>query len=296
MSDSTNQNIAPLQCLLCGGLQQRAVFNEFGIDILRCCECNHVFSSFAANPHYEEFWGAEVAEDDHFYWSKARSRMHQDFFGSFLNGRSGRLLDMGCGLGFFLKAMAPQANWEAYGREISPAAVRYAQKRLGLTNVTCGRLEEVDLPQKSFDIITIWDVLEHLLHPDPLLERCHALLKEGGICFIRTPNIFIQLPRARLLKLLKRILPEVAYLQARDHPHYYSMSSIRRLLERNGFSRIEFVHLHPIQSASRRKSRFLQGLKGVWFEAASALATISGGRLNFDNLFVLAHKEFETQR
>jgi 2-polyprenyl-3-methyl-5-hydroxy-6-metoxy-1,4-benzoquinol methylase len=221
--------------------------------------------------------------------------MYQDFFEKFVVGRSGRFLDMGCGLGFFLKAIAVHSNWEAYGCEISPAAVRYAHKTLGLDNVICSRLEAVDLPQNSFDLITMWDVIDHILWPDPLLRRCHTLLREGGICFLRTPNIWVQLPRARLKKLLRGMRPDLIYLQARDHPHQYSMSSIRRLLERNGFSRVEFVHLHPIRSVSANKRGFLRGVKNVWFEAVRTLATVSGGHLNFDNLFVVAHKESQTR-
>jgi SAM-dependent methyltransferase len=296
MVEAINPGVESTRCLLCGALQHRPLFNEHGIDILQCCGCHHVFSSFEANPHYDGFWGEEVGEGDHFYWSKARNRMHQDFFKRFLVGHSGRLFDVGCGLGFFLKAMEPHANWEAYGCEISPAAVRYARETLGLTNVICGPPEDADLPQSSFDIITMWDVIEHFLHPDPLLRRCNALLREGGICFMRTPNIRIQLPRARLTKLLRGMHPGAAYLQARDHLHHYSMSSIRRLLERNGFSRVEFVHLHPIQSVSRNGSRFVGGVKNAWFEAVRALAIASRGHLNFDNLFVLARKESQTPR
>ena len=294
--EAINRDVEPIKCLLCGDLRHRPIFNEHGIDILQCCECRHVFSSFEANPHYDGFWGEEVKEGDHFYWSKARSRMHQDFLRRFLVGRSGRLFDVGCGLGFFLKAVAPYTNWEAYGCEISPAAVRYARETLGLANVICGPPEDADLPESSFDIVTMWDVIEHFLRPDPLLRRCHTLLKERGICFIRTPNIRFHLPRARLIKLLRGTRPGVAYLQARDHLHHYSMSSIRRLLERNGFSLIEFVHLHPIQSVWRNGSRFVGGVKDGWFEVARALAIVSRGYLNFDNLFVVAHKESQTRR
>ncbi len=296
MEEAVNPNGGPLRCLLCGGVRHKAIFNEFGVDILRCRECHHVFSSFAANPHYDDFWGDEVAEDEHFYWNKARARMHQDFFRRFLAGRSGRLLDVGCGLGFFLKAIEPYANWAAYGCEISPAAVRYARETLGLPNVVCGQPEDVDLPQSSFDLITMWDVLEHFLWPDQLLRRCHALLNEGGICFILTPNVRVQLLRARIIKLVRGVQPGIAYLQAHDHLHHYSMSSIRRLLNRNGFSRVEFAHLHPVQSVSGSKSGLLRGVKNVWFEAARTLFIISAGRLNFDNLFVVARKESPSRR
>jgi len=291
---ATNEQLSSRQCLLCGSLRHRVVFREFDIDVLRCLECRHVFSSFAADPHYDGFWGAEVADEDHAgpallsYWRKARDRMYQDFLKKFLTSRSGRLLDMGCGLGFFVRSVAGFANWEAYGCEISPAAVRYAREKLGLDKIICSRLEDVDLPPRSFDVITMWDVIDHILLPDPLLRHCHALLRDGGICFLRTPNVTIQLLRARINKLARGMQPNVIYLQARDHAHQYSMSTIRKLLERNGFTRIEFVHLHPVQDPDG--AVLLRGAKNISFQAVRALAMISRGHLNFDNLFVVAHR------
>jgi 2-polyprenyl-3-methyl-5-hydroxy-6-metoxy-1,4-benzoquinol methylase len=277
---------APSRCLLCGGEEHRSVFNEFGTDILKCLTCGHVFSSFAASPHYDGFWGDEVPRNEHRYWSVARRRMHEDFGRRFLVGRSGRLLDMGSGLGFFLMAISSHAGWDAYGCEISPAAVRYARETLGLKNVKQTALEDADLPRDSFDIVTLWDVLEHIPWPDPLLRRCHSLLREGGLCFIRTPNISVHLRRARLLRLILGMRPTVSYLQARHHLHHYSQASVRRLLVRNGFSNVDFLHLHPVQSAG------LRGIaKNMWFESVRALSIVSGGRLNVDNLFVLARRK-----
>jgi 2-polyprenyl-3-methyl-5-hydroxy-6-metoxy-1,4-benzoquinol methylase len=275
-------------CLLCGSLRHRVVFREFDVDILRCLECRHVFSSFAADPHYDGFWGDEVVDEDHSYWRQAREAMYQDFLAKFLASRSGRLLDMGCGLGFFVRNVASLANWEAYGCEISPAAVRYAREKLGLDNITCSRLEDVGLSSGSFDIITLWDVIDHILRPDPVLRRCHTLLRDGGMCFLRTPNVSIQLFRARINKLVRGMRPNIDYMQARNHAHQYSMFTIRRLLERNGFTRIEFVHLHPCQDPDG--TTLQRGAKSAWFQVVRALGVLSGGHLNLDNLFVVAHK------
>lgn len=287
MRGASNGQLSSRQCLLCGGLRHRVVFREFDIDILQCLECHHIFSSFVADPHYDGFWGAEVTDEDP-YWSKARDRMYQDFLKKFLTPRSGRLLDMGCGLGFFVRSVSRLANWEAYGCEISPAAVRYAREKLGLDKIICSRLEDVDLPPRSFDVITMWDVIDHILHPDPLLRRCRALLRDGGICFLRTPNVTIQLLRARINKLARGMQPNINYLQARDHAHQYSMSTVRKLLERNGFTRIEFVHLHPVQDPDG--ANLLRRAKNISFQAVRALAVLSRGHLNFDNLFVVAHR------
>ena len=284
-----NGQVPSLRCLLCGGLRHCVVFSEGEIDIVRCRECQHVFSSYAGNPHYDGYWGEEVADEDHLYWRDARQGMYQDFIKKFLAGRSGRLLDMGCGLGFFPRTVSQVERWEAYGCEISQAAVRYAQSKLGLSNIVCSRLDEVDLPRESFDVITMWDVIDHILRPDPLLGRCHALLRDGGICFIRTPNVSIQLLRARIKKLVTGLSPGVSYLQARNHAHHYSMSSIRKLLRRNGFERVEFVHLRPVQAVNDRTG-LVRGATNASFQVVRALAVLSGGRLNFDNLFVVAFK------
>jgi 2-polyprenyl-3-methyl-5-hydroxy-6-metoxy-1,4-benzoquinol methylase len=284
------RHVAAKRCLLCGGGRHLTIFVEFGVDILECQQCGHVFSSFPAAQHNDGFWGEHVEKTDHFYWSKARGRMHRDFFRKFMDGRSGRLLDMGCGLGYFVNAAGQLPKWQAFGCEISPAAVQYARETLGLRNVCCGRLEKADFPGHSFDIITMWDVLEHVPDPDPLLRRCGELLRENGFLFIRTPNAFAQIFRARLKKQVLGMRPEMCYLMARDHPHLYKQSGIRRLLERNGFSAIDFVHLHPIQGVAPRKGNWLGKMKNLGFQVVRVVAVVSGGALNLDNLFVVARK------
>jgi 2-polyprenyl-3-methyl-5-hydroxy-6-metoxy-1,4-benzoquinol methylase len=290
--DGASPGLAPSRCLMCGSEQHRVVFTELEIDILQCQSCRHVFSSFRADPHYSGYWGSEVAAGEHHYWSIARARMHHDFFKRFIEGRSGRLLDMGSGLGFFLKAMARYQHWDGYGCEISPAAVKHAREHLGLSRVICSPLQDADLPHASFDIITMWDVLDHIPRPDPLLRHSHTLLKHDGIVFIRTPNIATQLLRARIMRAVRGSQAEKKYLQATDHPHHYSMRSIRTLLERNGFGSVDFIHLHPIGSecGTGWRAALAGPMKAMSFQVLRALAVCSGGYLNFDNLFVLARK------
>lgn len=290
LSGSAHQSWASLHCLICNGVQHATVFTERGIDILRCKRCGHVFSSFPADPHYSGFWGDDVAPGAHHYWSKARARMHRAFFHRFVAGRSGRMLDMGCGLGFFLKAMSAYPSWNAFGCEVSPAAVRYAREELGLRQVVCTPLQDAPLAPASFDLITMWDVIDHIPHPDPLLSRCHSLLQNDGVLFIRTPNISIQLPRARAMRTIAPFRSSKQYLQGADHAHHYSMRSIRRLLERNGFADVAFLHLPPVETGRGWRGVPVNAAKYASFQLLRALAACSGGSLNFDNLFVTARK------
>jgi SAM-dependent methyltransferase len=278
----------PATCLICNGASHRVAFNEQGTDILRCRGCGHVFSSFPADPHFAGFWGHQVPAEEHQYWDRCRRSMHNDFIARFLAGRSGRLLDMGCGLGFFLKRVASSANWSVYGCEVSPAAVRYCHDVQRLPDVACGRLVDCPGVADSFDIITMWDVLDHLAAPEPVLRRCYGLLKDDGLLFIRTPNIRMQLPRARLSKLLGSSGNASGRLQPFDHQHHYSVWSLRRLLTRNGFQDIEFIHLRPIDSGlGRFGSRWF---KRAGFSTVKALDHLTFGRLNLDNLFAIARR------
>jgi 2-polyprenyl-3-methyl-5-hydroxy-6-metoxy-1,4-benzoquinol methylase len=275
---------------MCNGVQHATIFTEGGIDILRCKRCGHVFSSFPADPHYSGFWGDDVAPGAHHYWSKARARMHRAFFRRFVAGRSGRLLDMGCGLGFFLKAVLAYPGWDTFGCEVSPAAVRYAREQLGLRQVTCTALQDADLPPASFDLITMWDVIDHIPHPDPLLSRCNSLLRNDGMLFIRTPNVSIQLLRARAMRAIAPFGASQKYLQGADHAHHYSMYTIRKLLERNGFLDITFLHFPPVETGQGWRGVPVNVAKRASFQFLRAIADCSSGSLNFDNLFVAARK------
>jgi 2-polyprenyl-3-methyl-5-hydroxy-6-metoxy-1,4-benzoquinol methylase len=262
------------------------VFKEFDADILQCRSCRHISSSHQLDPQYAGYWDENVVVADP-YWSVSRMPMYEDFVGRFMAGRSGSVIDMGCGLGFFVQYATRFPGWEAHGCEISPAAVRYAREKLGLTKIHCGRLDEVKLPEQSFDIVTMWDVLDHLLEPDAILQKCRSLIKPNGFCFIRTPNIRVQLPRARINKVFRGMREGVTYLQATHHPHHYSTDTIRMLLNRNGFSRVEFVHFRPVLAAPGA-SWLSRSIKSSSFWLVRALAAVSGGRVNLDNLYVIA--------
>lgn len=97
----------------------------------------------------------------------------------------GRLLDVGCGTGLFLKA-AKRARWKPVGIDPSKKAVDIARE--GGFEVHQGLLEEADFQRGSFDAISLMQVVEHLPDPRPLLQGCRDLLKPGGVLLIATPN------------------------------------------------------------------------------------------------------------
>lgn len=98
---------------------------------------------------------------------------------------SGSLLDIGCATGTFIKAMA-QRGWRVRGIEPSPFASAYARDVLEL-DVQTGTLDAFE-SDEPFDVVTLWDVLEHVHDPMATLARANRLLKPGGLLVVSLPN------------------------------------------------------------------------------------------------------------
>ena len=282
--------MADLVCTVCRARRAgKVVFTEFGIDVIRCPECGHIMSSFQADQNYDEYFD-QPGRLEAFWWDQAHRPMYEDFCRYLLPARTGRLLDVGAGLGYFVRTIGRESNWDAYGCEISSGAVRYAREVLGVTSITCGKLEEAGYPPSSFDLITLWDVIEHIPDPDLLLTQIRKLLKPEGGLFIHTPNAPVQLLKARVKKTIKGERTEAHYLEARDHINLYSVTGITRVLERCGFSGVRFQHLSPIQSIAGSNKAVFRVIKNGYFVAARTLSWVTGGNINIDNLFVTAIK------
>jgi 2-polyprenyl-3-methyl-5-hydroxy-6-metoxy-1,4-benzoquinol methylase len=275
-------------CVVCGHSHSTVVFEEFGVDVLRCQHCGHVYSSHQADKHFDGYFGERVSPGDHFWWNRAHSSMHASFCNRFLAGRQGRLLDVGCGLGFFVKKASSLPDWDAHGCDTSKAAVEFAQRELGLASVRHGPVQECGYPENHFDIVTLWDVLEHVPEPDALLSFLRTPLKDDGILFIHTPNVNVQLPKARMIRLLRGMDPKLHYLEAKHHVNLYSMDTLRRVLLRCGYTDIKFTHLPPIQGLSGSRNRVLTLTKNAIFQMSKILFYVSLGTLNLDNLFAVA--------
>ena len=101
----------------------------------------------------------------------------------------GDLLDIGCGAGFFLNS-ARERGWNCHGLEILPEYIKYAKENFALENI---RLESLDEPltydENTFDVITLWDLIEHLRNPLKSLKQINRVMKAGGLLVIWTPNV-----------------------------------------------------------------------------------------------------------
>ncbi|AYV56027.1 class I SAM-dependent methyltransferase [Leptospira kmetyi] len=279
-------------CYLCSSTQNSTVFVENGIDIVRCASCGHVFSTYEQEEHYEGYWDDDSSYDLG-WWDNAHREIYQDFIQEFLTAPSGKILDVGCGLGFFVKRIGDQKpGWEAIGYEISEKAVKFARDKNGLKNVFPGIVQNSGIAKESLDIITLWDVIEHIPKPHSLLEYLHSLLKPGGILFLQTPNFPIQLFKANLKVALKGMKPDGHYLEAKDHINDYTEKTMKLLAKQTGFKDCKFTILKPIASVSGSGGGGLGSLfKKVYYYATKFLWLFTFKNLNLNNtLFAVLKK------
>lgn len=152
--------------------------------------------------------------------------------------RGGRLLDIGCGTGEFL-ALAGELGYDGLGIEPSPTACRVAGQK---NRVLCAEWSSVPLESRSFDIVTLWSVLEHTPDPRLFLEKVRDVLRPDGILALRVPLSDGLVPHVALW--LYRVSggrirrPLAAVCQTEWHyVHFclYNRSNLNQLLLTSGF-------------------------------------------------------------
>jgi 2-polyprenyl-3-methyl-5-hydroxy-6-metoxy-1,4-benzoquinol methylase len=279
-------------CIACSSVDKYVVFREFDIPVLRCRSCGHVNSSYINDQHYDQYFAHQITDDEVFWWDQAHREMYLTFGNKFLRNKAGNLLDIGAGLGYFVRFALQYPGWNATGYEISTPAVEYARNVLGLKErMFAGAVEDSGFSPDYFDLITLWDVIEHIQNPDILLQYVFSILKPGGSLFLATPNAPIQIAKATVKARVVGMREGTQFLDAKDHVNLYTPESLRLVLHRVGFERVTYMHIRPIQSVSGSRNPLLKTVKNAWYMAAKVVGAMSRETINLNNsLFAMATK------
>ena len=142
----------------------------------------------------------------------------------------GTLLDIGCATGFFMKA-AKDKKWKVEGVEISDFAANYASKRFKF-KIYKDDFLNLDLPKNHYDVVTLWDVIEHFNDPKKSLAGINKILKPGGLLVLSTPDVNSWPSKITRDKW-------VGYKLSDEHLAYFSDKTMKMLLLQTGFSMIK---------------------------------------------------------
>ena len=234
----------PLRCKICGSPQVSLYCYKQTATYYTCRGCGLIFqfprpseeamiayvNAAYKNGNYSEYVGAREMKLDHFEWRMKEMRPYL---------KRGRLLDVGCSCGFFLQ-VAEKEGFDVHGLEFSSSAIAAADPALRprIRELTVDRLA-LEQPE-CYDVVTAFDLIEHLDQPNDFLRSARRLLSPGGTLAVSTPDA------GHFLRYFMR--SKWPMLQPMQHLTIFSDKSLRLVLEMTGFELVMLDRAHKTVS------------------------------------------------
>lgn len=250
------------QCVVCQSFasQHVLVIAKNGYNIKRCNNCGFLF---VFNSPSERFLNSFYKNFDYKTDLDLEFRIREDAKRSLqvidkLSVPLGKLFDIGCGRGYFLDE-ARSLGWNTFGIDYSHEVIDYAVKVLRL-NVKVGNILSYST-KKRFSLITLNQVLEHILSPGELIRKCYELLNTNGYVYIATPNI--ESISARIFGAeFEHIIPP-------EHLNFFSNKTLEMLLRDNGFKLIYHGSWSYPENLAGIIKKFVKNRKGYKLSTSS---------------------------
>ena len=182
-------------CRLCRSDDLKILFIKYGFEVARCRRCGFTLLNFDPNEQFiknyysEDFFndpGTKHGFSDYEAENENLKKTFKERIDILKKYKpAGRLLDIGCATGTFMEVASQ--NWDVFGVEISEYASQKAQEK-GL-KVLQGDLVNSPYADQKFDIITMWDTLEHLNHPTQVLQTLKKMTNTGSIIAATTGDV-----------------------------------------------------------------------------------------------------------
>lgn len=210
-------------CILCDSPEIKGLKGYEKHHLVKCLSCKFIFcepipSEKELEAHYENY-----GRND--YLSPLTIKRYHEILDSFEPFRkTNKLIDVGCGIGYFLEE-AKKRGWEVYGTEFTDEAMEICSKKGIYMNK--GVLNPKDYNSQEFDVITSFEVIEHINNPREELQNFYKILRKGGMVYCTTPN-FNSLLRYRL----KEKYNVICYP---EHLSYYTPKMLKYVFEKEGF-------------------------------------------------------------
>jgi len=271
------------KCILCDSSHTTALFERWEGAVVKCRDCALIFQSPRVSKdryldevrkHYSDVDPClRVAHSRHRLYKKLLNQIEH------LKRKKARLLDVGCGAGYFL-SLAKDNGWKAYGLELNPDLVEKGIHDYGL-DIQCSDFEESDFSKDYFDVITLWNVFDELYDPLKGILKIKRFLRPGGIIYLRTPNGAFHLFTYRIQQVLRKL--HLAHLMPHQssifHIFNFSNKTLKQILSHNGFQNIKIKNSCPTSGDPYRVKKGVRGFKRFAYFMAQLVSFLTWGRL-----------------
>ena len=239
-----------MKCNLCSSLETKkyVVFENY--TLMKCSSCGLLFTDqnsiqvkdMYSKNYFDGVHGNFFGDCKKGYESRIKeSKKLQNFLHVLKKIKEikpqGKFMDIGCATGVFLD-MAQKEGYDAKGVDISEFACKYTYENFGIKTLQ-GKLEDLHLEDKSFDIITMWDVIEHVPDPHAFLKEVHRILKDDGIIFVLTINdssLMGWLAEGIYISSFKTIPTFTRMIHPIHHNYHLKEKHLQKYLDTNCFS------------------------------------------------------------
>jgi len=235
-------------CRACRSNKNRLLFTVGENRVAECLDCRLVYLDMFHDSGSIQDMYADYDSGRDFYFDNVNNEVNENIDSYLRRCRQFtpsseeklRLLDIGCGVGILL-ARANREGFVCEGLEICDPLAKATEEKVRC-KVHRAFLRDAELSDSSFDVVTMYDLIEHLPEPADEIHRAYQLLRPGGILFILTPN------NDALLRRVAKLAYQVSFHQFKKpmrtlyyshHLSYFNRDSLSRLLQQIGF---EIVH------------------------------------------------------
>jgi len=272
------ERIEYINCNICGSVDTRLLFKAGKSNVVQCKECGLVYKNPRLSEQefkkYFEVPSVEISENSIF----SKKQLFSEFIKKIekIKKKKGKLLDVGCGSGYFLK-IAKDSGWDVYGIEINPYSIKYAREKFGVL-VEQKNLKEIN--DEGFDVITLLGVIDLFRNPKEELKEVRRILKKDGLLFIRVNNGLwhCNLERFRKYFSFFGLYPSVIHLYS------FTPKTLKRLLQEVGFKDInisvsEFTKGDPYKSGGWLGKKFVSLVKSIFYVFSKMIYFLSFSKI-----------------
>jgi 2-polyprenyl-3-methyl-5-hydroxy-6-metoxy-1,4-benzoquinol methylase/ribosomal protein S27E len=231
-------DLISVNCIFCGSQDLEEIFTDNPSTLVRCRKCGLVFFNPQPSGEYlKNFYSSQAGylssieenlqsfEADPRSWQDTANFILYKIYQHMPEEAGQRLLDVGSAYGFFL-VFAKRRGLDVMGLELSTETSRYArQQGIEVLNTS---LMDTNLSERSFDIVTMNNVLEHTLNPLAELTKAYSILKPSGVLYIGVPNWDSMVSQVDGYNWKMKSWP--------NHLYYFTAETLGRMLAKVGFT------------------------------------------------------------